>query len=309
MTSTYLRRETVGSLNWIAATTRGLSQIYFQANVWTGLTVLAGFAIANWRMAVLAVVGLLFSTLSGVLFRRRLGELGNGLHGYCGALVGAAQFAALGFTWPAAVFAVVGGLACGPVTVALAWLFYHPSIRKYALPVTTAPFCIVAGVLFAVHAPLHGPGTDLPEVPENVLANMGQAILSNISEVVLVDSAIAGAVILVGLFIAHWKVGVAALLGSTLEACMDLATGSDVQALAHGLLGYSGVLTAIALAAVFLRGTWQPWVAAVVGVVVSSVLAWVMGLTALPVYTWPFILATWFMLVVLHHIPGFSPRR
>jgi urea transporter len=104
-------------------------------------------------------------------------------------------------------------------------------------------------------------------------------------------------------------VGVAALLGSTLEAGMDLATGSDVQALAHGLLGYSGVLTAIALAAVFLRGTWQPWVAAVVGVVVSSVLAWVLGLTALPVYTWPFILATWLMLVVLHHIPGFTPRH
>jgi urea transporter len=309
MTSLYLRRESVASLNWIAATTRGLSQIYFQANVWTGLAVLAGFAIANWRMAALAVVGLLFSTLSGVLCRRRLGELGNGLHGYCGALVGAAQFAALGFTWPAAAFAILGGFACGPVTVALAWLFYHPSIRQYALPVTTAPFCLVAGVLFAVHAPLHGPRTDLREVPANILANLGLAILNNISEVVLVDSAVAGAVILLGLFIAHWKVGAAALLGSTLEACMDLATGSDVQTLAHGLLGYSGVLTAIALAAVFLRGTWQPWVAAVVGVVISSVLAWLMGLTALPVYTWPFILATWLMLVVLHHIPGFTPRH
>lgn len=173
----------------------------------------------------------------------------------------------------------------------------------------TAPFCIVAGVLFAVHAPLHGPHTDLPDVPENILANTGQAVLSDISEVVLVDSAIAGAVILLGLFIAHWKVGVAALLGSVPEAGMDLATGSDVQAWAHGLIGYSGVLTAIALAAVFLRGTWQPWVAAVAGVVVSSVLAWVMGLTALPVYTWPFILATWLMLIVLHHVPGFTSRQ
>jgi urea transporter len=308
MTSLYLRRESITSLNWITATTRGLSQIYFQANVWTGLTVLAGFAIANWQMAALAVMGLLFSTLSGVLCRRQLGELGNGLHGYCGALVGAAQFSALGFTWPAAAFAIVGGLACGPVTVALAWLFYHPSSRKYTLPILTAPFCIVAGVLFAIHTPLHGPRTDLPEVPENIMTNMGQAILNNVSEVVLVDSEIAGALILIGLFIAHWKVGAAALLGSVLEAGMDFATGSDVPAVAHGLLGYSGVLTAVALAAVFLRGTWQPWVAAVVGVVISSVLAWLMNLTALPVYTWPFILATWLMLVVLHHIPGFSPR-
>lgn len=304
----HTRPEAVRTLNWIAATSRGLGQIYFQANAWTGMAVLAGFAIANWRMAALAIVGLLFSTLSGVLCRRTLGELGNGLHGYCGALVGAAQFSALGFTWPAAVFAILGGLACGPATVAVAWLFYHPSIRNYSLPVTTAPFCIVAGVLFAIHAPLHGPRTDLPEVPKSILANMGQAILSNIAEVVLVDSAIAGAVILLGLFVAHWKVGAAALLGSVLEAVMDLVTGSDVQALAHGLLGYSGVLTAIALAAVFVRGTWQPWVAALVGVVISSVLAWLMGLTALPVYTWPFIIATWLVLVVLYYIPGFRHR-
>ncbi|HET7138677.1 MAG TPA: urea transporter [Arthrobacter sp.] len=308
MTALHTKSEAVRSLNWMAAASRGLGQIYFQANAWTGLAVLAGFAIANWRMAALAVVGLLSSTLSGVLYRRRLGELANGLHGYCGALVGAAQFSALGFTWPAAVFAVVGGFACGPVTIGVAWLFHHPAIRKYALPVTTAPFCIVAGLLFAIHAPLHGPHTDLPEVPHNILANVGQAVLSNISEVVLVDSALAGAVILVGLFIAHWKVGAAALLGSVLEAVMDLVTGSDVQTLAHGLLGYSGVLTAIALAAVFLRGTWQPWVAAAVGVVISSVMAWLMGLTALPVYTWPFIIATWLMLVVLQHVPGFRRR-
>jgi len=169
VTVLHTKREAVRSLNWIAAASRGLGQIYFQANVWTGLAVLAGFAIANWRMAALAVVGLLFSTLSGVLCRRRLGELANGMHGYCGALVGAAQFEALGFTWPAAAFAVAGGLACGPVTQAVAWLFHHPAIRTYALPVTTAPFCIVAGVLFATHEPLHGPHTDLPEVPHNIL--------------------------------------------------------------------------------------------------------------------------------------------
>jgi urea transporter len=300
--------ETIRALNWFAVTSRGLSQIYFQANAWTGLAVLAGFAIANWRMAVLAVVGLLFSTISGVLCRRTRAELGNGLHGYCGALVGAAQFAALGFTWPSAVFAVLGGLACGPVTVAVAWLFHHPAIRKYSLPVTTAPFCLVGGVLFAVHTSLHGPGTDLGEVPEDLVSNMGQAILTNISEVVLVDSAVAGGVILLGLLIANWKVAAAALLGSFLEAVMDLLTGSDVQALVHGLLGYSGVLTAIALAVVYLHGTWQPWVAAIIGVVISSALAWLMGLTALPVYTWPYILATWLMIVVLHHVPGFTRR-
>lgn len=93
----------------------------FRSDFWTGLEERPQcFAIANWRMAALAVIGLLFSTLSGVLCRRRLGELGNGLHGYCGALVGGAQFSALDFTWPAAAFAVLGGLACGPVTVALA---------------------------------------------------------------------------------------------------------------------------------------------------------------------------------------------
>lgn len=306
MTTLSKNGETMRVLTWISATSHGLSQIFFQGSAWTGLAVLAAFAIGNWRMALLAVVGLLFSTLSGLLYQRKLGDVANGLHGYCGALVGAAQFAALGFTWPAVVFAVLGGFVCGPATIAVAWLFEHPAIRKYSLPVTTAPFCIVAGLLFAIHEPMHGPHTDLSKVPDGLLADASLAVFSNISEVLLVDSVLAGALILIGLFIAHWKVGAAALLGSVLETTMDLTAGADTQALAHGLLGYSGVLTAIALATVYLRGTWQPWVAAVIGVATSSVLAWLMSLTALPVYTWPFILATWLMLVVLHHVPGFK---
>jgi urea transporter len=234
----------------------------FQTNIWCGLLVLAAFATADWRMAVLVLLAA----------------------------------------------AVAGGAACTPVAVGVARLFSRRGLKQFKLPVTTAPFCIVAGLVYWLTTPLR-PGVELPAPADaSVLQDFGRSLLTNVSQVVLVDSAVAGALILLGLFIAHWKVGVAALFGSALEGLVALAIGQEMESLYHGLLGYCGVLTAIALAVVFLAGTWQPWVTAAVGVVLSTPLAYLLHATAIPVYTWPFILATWTALVAVAFVPGFRRR-
>jgi urea transporter len=287
---------------------RGISQIFFQPNGWCGLLILAAFATADWRMAVLVLVGAASSTVAALLLRLRLDEITIGFHGFCGALVGAASFAALGAGWAGTIATAAGGLACTPVAVGMAHLLSRPGLKQFNLPVMTAPFCIVAGLIFWLTTPLR-PAAPLPEpVDADVVQDFGRSLLSNVSQVVLVDSAVAGGLILSGLFIAHWKVGVAALVGSALESLIAVATGQEMESLYHGLLGYSGVLTAIALAVVFLRGTWQPWAAAVFGVVLSTPLAYLLHAIAIPVYTWPFILATWMVLVAVKSVPGFRRR-
>ncbi|MFD1210941.1 urea transporter [Arthrobacter sp. GCM10027362] len=305
-------RSAVGNLRSCASILgRGISQIYFQSNIWCGLLILAAFATADWRMAVLVLLVLLgaaSSTVAGVLLRLRWDEINVGFHGFCGALVGAASFAALGAGWAGVAATVAGGAACSPVAVGVARLFSIPGLKQFNLPVTTAPFCIVAGLIYWLTTPLR-PGAALPAPTDaTVLQGFGRSLLTNVSQVVLVDSAVAGALILLGLFIASWKVGVAALFGSALESLVALVTGQELDSLYHGLLGYCGVLTAIALAVIFLKGTWQPWVAAVVGVVLSTPLAYLLHATAIPVYTWPYILATWMVLVAVKFIPGFRRR-
>lgn len=43
--------------NWFVAIGHGLSQIFFQANIWTALLILAAFVVADWRMALLVLIG------------------------------------------------------------------------------------------------------------------------------------------------------------------------------------------------------------------------------------------------------------
>jgi urea transporter len=287
---------------------RGVSQIFFQANSWCGLLILAAFVTADWRMAVLALLGAACSTAAALLMRLRLDEITIGFHGFCGALVGAASFAALGAGWAGSIATIAGGLACTPVAVGAAHLLSRPGLKEFNLPVMTTPFCIVAGLIFWLTTPMR-PAAELPEpVDAGVMEDFGRSLLTNVSQVVLVDSAVGGALILLGLFIAHWKVGVAALVGSALESLVAVATGQPMDSLYHGLLGYSGVLTAIALAVVFMKGTWQPWAAAVFGVVLSTPLAYLLHAIGIPVYTWPFILATWMVLVAEKSVPGFRRR-
>jgi urea transporter len=287
---------------------RGISQIYFQSNFWCGLLILAAFASADWRMAVLVLVGAASSTAAGVWLGLSRDEITAGFHGFCGALAGAASFVALGAGWAGVMAAVAGGAACTPVALAMARLFFGRGLREFKLPVMTAPFCIVSGLIYWLTASLR-PGAVLPAPTDaSVLEDFARSLLTNVSQVVLLDSAVAGALILLGLFIAHWKVGVAALFGSVLESFVALVTGQELESLYHGLLGYCGVLTAIALAVVFLTGTWQPWAAAAAGVLLSTPLAYLLHATAIPVYTWPFILSTWMVLVAVKFVPGFRRR-
>ena len=285
----------------------GMSQIYFQSHIWCGLLILAAFAVVDWRMAVLALLGSVCSSAAAALLRTAKGEgILSGMQGFCGALVGVAVFSALGAGWLGFVATVVGGALCAPVTAGIGRIFGHPWLAQFRLPVTTAPFCIIAGLIFWLTAPLRSAAEpmEMPELP--YWADFGHSLLTNVSQVVLVDNALGGALIVLGLFLAHWKVGLAAVLGTVLESLVGMVTGEEMESFYHGLIGYSGVLTAIALAAVFLKGTWQPWVAAVAGAILSVPVAYLIQDMGIPVYTWPYVITTWIVLMVAKFIPGFG---
>lgn len=95
------------------------------------------------------------------------------------------------------------------------------------------------------------------------------------------------------------------MLGTVLESLVGMVTGEEMESLYHGLIGYSGVLTTIALAAVFLKGTWQPWVAAMAGAILSVPVTFLIQDMGIPVYTWPYVITTWLVLMVVKFIPGF----
>ncbi|MGA7205978.1 MAG: urea transporter [Specibacter sp.] len=280
----------------------GVSQIFFQTKVVPGILILAAFAVASWQMALLVAIGSAGSSVGGLLLRVPPGEVRNGHQGFCGALAGAAAFVTVGGGWFGAFVALLGGLACAPVTWAVVRVLETPRLKSLRLPYTTAPFCIVGGLMYFATVGHHA-NSETGEINESLEKDFFRSILTNISQVVLVESFVAGGLILLALFIAHWKVGLAAVLGSTIQSFMAIFTQRDAVDLSRGLIGYSGVLVAIAMATVFLKGTWQPWFMAVVGTLMAG------GITVVVegwsgVFTWPYVLTTWFLLALAHFIPG-----
>jgi len=280
-----------------------MSEIFFQSNVWTGLLILAAFVVADWEMAVLALLGTIASTLAGAALKVGADSIRIGMQGFNGTLIGAAVYTAMGGQGWSYVLTIVGGILTAPVAWFLVWLFGRRPLERFGLPSTTAPFCAVAGIIYVSTTSLHvssSPVHTTDGTGESVL----RSLLANVSEVVLVNSVWAGALILLGLFIASWKVGVAAVMGSVIGSLCALALGETDATIAEGLAGYSGVLTAIALSVVFLRSSTASWVYAAVGAAITAVTTLVMtDLTDQPHYTWPYILTTWVLLVVAGFVP------
>jgi urea transporter len=289
--------------DWLTAVGQGMSQIFFQSNIITGVLILAAFVVSDWRMAVLVLLGSATGAVVGRLRGVAQKDVIAGMEGFCGALVGAATFSIVGGQWEAYPIAVAGAALCGPVIWAVQALFTRTALKEYGLPSTTAPFCIVATLILVCTGPLHVKAAAETTTDSTTLAFF-RSLLSNVSQVVLVDNPWSGALILIGLFVASWKVGLAGLVGSAIGSLAALAMDETLTETANGLAGYSGVLTAIALAVVMIKSSPTSWALAVIGTIITAVVTLLMHRADVPTYTWPYILTTWVFLVIAHHLPS-----
>lgn len=278
---------------------RGVSQVFFLRNSLTGLLLVVGLALTDPRLAVLVVLGsTVQSAAAWIAGPRELVE--DGLMGYNGALVGAAaslSMTRLNDTALSLNMTVIGALACIPVHLILRRLFETAPLRRFDLPVVTAPFCIVAGLLFGVLQPIIEPGP----ITTSDAAGHGSllGVFNAFAEVMLADGLLTGLLILVALLVGSWAIGLWGLLGAVLALLLGLLITGDMIPVSTGLIGYSAVLAAIALGGVFTAGrpAGQRLLCVVVGVILAVALRWVLDPTPLPTYTWPFLIAMWAVLV------------
>jgi urea transporter len=278
------------------AVLRGIAQVFFIPSPWTGMVLLVALAVSDLQLAALVLLGSVVQT--GASWLMGFGDRARyGMMGYNGALVGAAAALDLNAWAPAILTTLVGALACIPVHELVRRTFESPALRWAGLPVSTAPFCVVAGMLFGVYWPLAQPGA--PTTLDELARGSVLGLFNNFSEVMLADSLLTGALILVALLIGSWRIGLYGLLGSTLAVLVTLALYESLDQISAGLLGYSAVLVAIAVGAVFRqdRPWWQRILGVVVGVALTLAVQPLLSLTPVPVYTWPFLISMWIVLL------------
>jgi urea transporter len=124
----------------------------------------------------------------------------------------------------------------------------------------------------------------------------------------LIENALSGLIMLLAITTFSYSLGIIALLSSLIGTFIGKIGGGEEQKINQGLFGYNSVLTGMALF-LFLTEPYH-WIIALVGAAVAALLTaammHVMNNIGIPVLTFPFIILTWFTLLVSYHLMIFS---
>ena len=292
---------------------RGVGQVMFQDNPLSGALFIAAIAWGSFAAGVPQVLfgGLLAvvtATLTAQWLRVEPKSLRAGLYGFNGVLVGLAlaTFIAPGpLLW---VYVVLGAAVSVVAMEATARV-----CKSWDMPALTFPFVLVTWLLLLATYGFAGlSGTALPTAgvvePFTSMAATRldaslfvQATLLSISQVFLKGSAIAALLFLAGLAVNSIAAAVAAAAGAIVAVITAHALGAESDLITGGLLGFSPVLTAVALGTVFNQPGLRVAIYAALGTVFTVVAqsAFNVALTplAIPALTGPFVLVTWMFLL------------
>lgn len=290
---------------------RGVGQVDFQAGVWTSLVILAALWVESWEMGLFAVIGAVVSTLTARLLAVPHDTVAQGLMTYCGVLGAIAMVVYLGNHPSTYVMAVASAIMCTLITATLNHL-----LNPFGLRAFTGPFCLVALVM-VLGAPSferiwHGtPATAVtPATPTSPVVDwtdLWQGFFSNVSQIFFASTWYVGLIMLVGLFLAGWRVGVFAVVGSVTGILTAWALGAPAALIGEGIYGYNAVLTSLAFGVVLLRpAVWNygfTVVAAAATTALTAAVSVFFKTFGSHTFTWPFNITTWALLAAVPLLP------
>ncbi len=291
---------------------RGIAQVMFQNNPLSGALFLAAIGWGSYaagapRVAMAGLLAVVVATMTAQWLRVEQAPLHSGLYGYNGVLVGLALATFLGpgaLMW---VYVVLGAAVSVVVMLGTA-----NAVKPWGSALTF-PFVLTTWLLLLATYGFSGlAGAALPagnvvtafqpyEASPIKLIDLVQGVLQSISQVFLKGSGISALLLLAGLAVNSLAAAAFALAGAVVAVITAHLFGAESELIAGGLLGFSPVLTAIALGTVFyqpsLRVAAYTALATVFTVIVQAALNVALTPFAIPALTAPFVLVTWLFLL------------
>ncbi|MFF2073934.1 urea transporter [Kitasatospora sp. NPDC058162] len=301
------------SVKLVVQVLRGVAQVDFMPSAVCGLFFVAALFAAGWQYGLYGLLGSAVATAAGYGLRLRRDAVETGLTGYNGCLValGCAVFLGPGHL-ATVVVAVLGAVVSVVVTAGLGAL-----LEGRGLPALTAPFCLVATAV-TVAAPgfrrLWPADAGPAALPVAASGGTGlgwdqfwRGFFANVGQVFFLPQWYVGLLFLAGLFAASRLAGLMACVGSATALLTARVFGAPAEAVEQGLLGYCGVLVALALCGVFVAPDGWSAAYAVLGAAAATVLTPALGAVTAPfgghAFTWPFVLTTLLFLAAVPAIP------
>jgi urea transporter len=298
-------------LRFVDINLRGVGQVMFQNNPLSGALFLVAIGWGSYvagapQVAIGGLVALVVATLTARWFHVDEKSFASGLYGFNGILVGLALATFLApepLLW---AYVVLGSAVSVIVMIGTAKV-----VKSWGDPLTF-PFVITTWLLLLASYGFAGlAGTALPAGKvvaafEPVasdplkLADFVQGVLHSVSQVFLKGNGISALLFLAGLAVNSIAAAAFALSGAILAVIAAHLLGAESDLITGGLLGFSPVLTAIALGTFFYRPSLRVALFAALGTVFTVIVQAAMNVAltpfAIPALTAPFVVVTWMFL-------------
>lgn len=300
------------ALRFVDVNLRGVGQVMFQDHPLAGLLFLIAIgwgshAAGAPQIAIGGLVALVVASATACWLRVDEADIRAGLYGFNAYLVGLTLTTFMAPTAAMWIYVVLGGAVSAVAMLAIASV-----CKTWSTPALTAPFVLVAWLmLLAAHvfANLEGalPTSSIvapldPAFADPLrMADFAQGMLLSISQVFLKGNGISALLLLAGLAVSSLAAAAWGLAGAFIAVVTAHLLGAESDLITGGLMGFSPVLTAIALGAVFCKPGLRVSVYAIVGTVFTVIAQGALNVVvmpfAIPTLTGPFVLVTWLFLL------------
>lgn len=301
---------------------RGIGQVMFQDNQWTGILFLIGIFWGAYQeglglVAWGALIGVLVSTITGYILKLPDEKGANGLWGFNGVLVGCAFPTFLGNT----VWMWIGLVLCSMMST-----FVRSGLdnimKRWNVSSLTFPFVLSTWVfllsarLFDGFPPVNMGTPEFAHGNHDMLnIEFGSLViywLRGISQVFLIKSWVTGLFFLAGLAVGNWRAAAWAAFASALSLFIAIIWKGPGVDISNGLYGFSAVLTGIALGATFCKSTWKTAIWCILGIIITVFVQAAMNAffspMGLPTLTGPFCVTTWIFLFPAYKFTQLAPK-
>ncbi|MGO3727186.1 urea transporter [Staphylococcus carnosus] len=264
---------------------KNISQVILLENSWTGLFILIGLFIGNWKVGLAALLSSIIAYFIAPITNYSKEEINQGLAGFNPVLTGVALTVFLVPGWKSVLMTLLAVVLTMPIGAA-----FRALLNRFDLPMLTMPYVFISWMFLFMSFQF--------EYTINSLLSF----LDGFSEIFLVKSAIGGLIILIGIFIASRKAGVFSIIANIVGVFVVMIFGANHDEINAGLYGYNVILVTLALGVTFKEASvFNKYVSMLFGIIITVVMhaglvTWLKPF-GLPVFTLPFIVATWIMLL------------
>lgn len=270
-------------MKFIQTILRGVGQVMLQNSPYSGVFFLAGLFYADLLTGFAAIAGTVVSTATALSLSYPKEDIESGIYGFNGTLVGIALFFFFGPSI-ASVSALVAGAALStPLN------FY----LKKVIPPFTASFVSVTWLaIYLLVCAFH---FDIPaSVPTAHSIDLFSGSAKGFGQVMFQENSVTGILFLLGLLVSSRIASAYAIYAALVGLFFGVLLSVPNSLINAGLMGYNGILCAVALADNRRSTFFWITLAAFLSVVVTLVFSRV-GVIAL---TAPFLLSTWAILAL-----------